>query len=302
MKTTSVFSVLFLALALSSAPVAAASSSQGAELLNLYQAGDSYLDERAHLLADERFDDSILVQLTQHEDWRVALEAQVLRAWRASPGPCAQVWASQPGVTAGGSPRFIAADLQSAELSPVMLERYLHGDDSVEVRGAIIELLARSEGTWAPALAASLTEEPDPTLRVDLVAAMRRAEASVALPALAQGLEDPDAAVRAQAALIAGWHEAGAELAQPLMVALSDGDPDVRAMAARSLGWRGVDAAWQPLQELLQDPEADVRLRALRALEHVDARRAADLPQLAVLARDGDARVSRLAEKLIEAR
>lgn len=146
---------------------------------------------------------------------------------------------------------------------------------------------------------ARLAGEPEGPTRRDLVTALRRAPAARALPVLRTGLASPDPAVRAAAALASGRRFDGETLADLLLpTALDDADPKVRLAATRSLGLLRVPEAFAPLQVNLSHKSADVRLVTLRALARIDAERAAELPELARLQLDADARIADSATKV----
>ena len=83
--------------------------------------------------------------------------------------------------------------------------------------------------------------------------------------------------------------DAGAGRSARLLGGLSETTPEVRGFAARSAGWTGLAAAWDELVVLLGDVEPDNRLKALRALERLDADATANLDALDTLAVMGNA-------------
>ena len=146
---------------------------------------------------------------------------------------------------------------------------------------------------------ARLARTPEGDARRPLMQQVRRAPATLALPALRAGLADPDPTMRAAAALATGRRRDGNALAGEL-IALATGDavPAVRAAACRGLGQLGHPEAFLPLQQNLSHETAEVRLAALRALARIDAARASALPELGRLQLDPDARVAGAATKV----
>ena len=86
--------------------------------------------------------------------------------------------------------------------------------------------------------------------------------------------------------------------AAALVARLKDPDPAVRAAAGQALGWFAHAPAWAALEASVADEDATVRLRALRALQRIDARRAADSAAVQAAARDLDPKVARAAQQI----
>jgi HEAT repeat protein len=93
-----------------------------------------------------------------------------------------------------------------------------------------------------------------------------------ALEPLVAALADPDAAVRANAALALGEFEHSrpetlGTIVEPLAAAFDDESPPVRAMAAAALGRMKSPRAVEPLTELLSDESELVRTTAMWVLQ-----------------------------------
>ncbi|MBN2800303.1 MAG: HEAT repeat domain-containing protein [Deltaproteobacteria bacterium] len=230
--------------------------------------------------------------------WESAQRDALLAAWGADPETCLRAWEEAPSPTRAGFPRFASPAMRAPALRPLIVERLRAGGEDEATRAALAELLARSGPELEPALLGLIAEEQGPMVRRMLVSHLRWAEAEVCAQGLPLALGDADPGVRAEAAYVVGHRSDGARFAPSVVPLLSDAEPAVRAGAARALGWIAYAPAFDGLSALLVDPEPEVRLRSLRALERVDAARAAALPQLGALARDPDPRVARAAARL----
>ena len=277
---------------------AAAESGRAAALLDLHEAGGSYLLQRDALLADESLDGEALATLTTHGDWRVRHSVELLQGLRARPGLYAEIALAEPSFDRAGRPIFDLRAMRDPAARAFVVERFLHGGDVDSVRGALALSLVGLGTHWDRLQHHLLAGEEAVEVRLILVSSMRRAGAAAARAGLALGLADDAALVRAEAARSVGWRTDGELWADELLAALHDEALNVRAMAARALGWRQVEAAFGPLLIGLVDPAADVRLHTLRALSRIDREAACGLPALAELRRDPDPRVSGLAARL----
>lgn len=197
----------------------------------------------------------------------------------------------QPVSTRAQTPRF-AGDLggDQATIDALMAQRLVEGADADAVQGAIVTYLDGAEGL-EPLWTALYAERP--ALRVSILGNLRRTDAGVAVPLLSQGLSDADAAVRAEAARVAGYRQES-DLNKPLVGAFQDADAAVRRLAARSAGFRGDTLVFDDLRPLLADGVADVRRAALRAMSQLDHAATQRLPELAALAEDADPRTVKL--------
>lgn len=146
---------------------------------------------------------------------------------------------------------------------------------------------------------ARLAREPEGKGRQPLFRALRAGPAAQVMPALRAGFVHTDPAIRAASAMAAGRREDGARLV-PDLLALATGDAEgpVRIAATRGLAMLRATEAFEPLRANLGHPVPETRLSALRALARIDARRAAELPELGRLQLDPDARISGAATKI----
>jgi HEAT repeat protein len=210
----------------------------------------------------------------------------------------AHAWTTQPGMTRAGIPRFTDPTLYNPALTPVILERLSSGGEHDYVRLALVELLPRTGGDWDGALVDLYTTEQSADVRSVMVEVTRRAAPEDARSLLRQATDDTSALVRAAVMRTIPYVDDGAGMSAPLLAGLSDTNPEVRGFAARSAGWTGLAAAWDDLVVLLGDVEPDNRLKALRALERLDADATAKLDALDTLEIDLDPRVSRAAQQI----
>jgi hypothetical protein len=231
-------------------------------------------------------------------DVQVSTRAERLeRMVQEHPDLMAQVAAAEPvGTTRNGRPRFMQAFMLDPAAWPAIEQRLLNGDDSVEVRQALLVGLPMVDG-WAAVAEALMQDLEAPVLREGLVYLAGRSRSVGLQGVLEAGIVDVDPVVRATAAR--SWASmAGGD--QRLRVALSDGSAEVRAAAAWSVGVRGDSLSTTLLQGLLSDSEADVRLNALGALERVLGAKVAQQVDLRGLATDADDRVRRRVTGLLE--
>jgi HEAT repeat protein len=136
-----------------------------------------------------------------------------------------------------------------------------------------------------------------------LVAISQIASPSDALPALRQGLADPDAAVRLVAAarlrqLSKDAPSASVPAAADLAQALEDNDPRVREAAAEALANLG-EAAVEPLGKYVDSKKAPTRQLAIACLGKIGPDAKAALPLVEKHLSDEDAEVRRVAEAVV---
>ncbi len=284
------------------APGLHAEESLSGVLVELHEAGRSYLLQRDALLADDSLRDEALALLMEHDDWRVRHTAELLRALRLRPDVHAIVSTVEPAYDRAGRPRFDLPVMRDPDARAVVVERLLHADEPAPVRAALALSLVGLRADWDRLQIDLLSQEHAREVRLILVSSMRRAGTPAALSGLALGLADEDAQVRAEACRSVGWRSDGELWSEQLVEALNDGDPEVRAMAARALGWRQIDSAFESILPGLRDDSADVRLHSLRALSRLDGGATRDLAAVVELQSDSDARVARLAARIIAPR
>lgn len=134
-----------------------------------------------------------------------------------------------------------------------------------------------------------------------------------AIPALIQGLADPDVQIRRNVALFlaaagGGWYQSGRRLdvrncLPALIVALTDADPRVQHLAAQAVGAIGADAAAAVPQliALLASPDEGSRNAACIALTGIGRVGREALPALRRALGDPISDVRRFAQRAIDA-
>ncbi len=205
----------------------------------------------------------------------------------------------QPQKARNGSLRFSDAQLVQPAATPLLIERLDKGNDSEEVRIALLGALPGTQGEYAAWALQSLESERSEAVRVALVDTMRLAgNSAAALKGLALGLADKDAKVRIRAAFAIGRRADGLALTDSLVNALGDRNTELQATAARALGNLGATDAFEKVLALLDSNDSNVRLESLRTLGRINAERASTLPLLTTLAKDSDERMRTAAAKV----
>jgi HEAT repeat protein len=202
----------------------------------------------------------------------------------------------QPRMTRARFLRFTTSAIHDPVVAEVFIERLADGNESPEVRAALVEALPRTGGDYADAVLSLYGDEPEASVRTAMVGALQRAPAVQAREGIALGLEDRDAHVRAEAARVAGARPEIVELEAALADHVDDRDAEVRAAAIRSLGLVGADDKLDAVSSRLRDDDATVRLEALRALRRLDPAGAAG--KVSVLVDDDNEIVRKAAQKL----
>ncbi|MCP4444745.1 MAG: hypothetical protein GY811_05275 [Myxococcales bacterium] len=205
----------------------------------------------------------------------------------------------QPQKARNGGLRFSDAKLVQASAAPLLLERLQSGNESEEVRRALVLALPGTQGKYAADAVQLLRTERSEVLRAALVGSMRLAnDSAAALEGLALGMEDSATSVRVRAAFAIGRRADGLALADSLVAALADKSTELQATATRALGNLAAADAFDKVAALLASGDAQVRLEALRALGRIDAARAAKRPELTKLSQDSDERIRTAATKV----
>ena len=204
---------------------------------------------------------------------------------------------AQPSPTRAGMLRFLGDQWVNPEWTPLYLSRLESPSTPPEVRYALIDLMARSGGNYVDGILELWPKEQDPkakALMLDLVKRMT-AEDAQKLFELAHGDNDPTVQEafyrnlpRQSTVVQAVW----------LLDGLQSESPEVLEMAIRSAGWLQMEAAFEPLQKSLKSTSPLIRLRALRALERIDANATAQLKSVKNLTQDTDPKVARAATQI----
>ncbi len=234
----------------------------------------------------------------QDGDWVSVLTAQAALVEQRSPELALAMTDMVPSRTRAGSMRFTDPALRNPDAAPLLLVRLATGADDAGLRVALVDAARRTGGDWAPAIAAMAPMETDVAVRRMMVEVLDRAPIALATVALQSAVVDLEPDVRGAAARAIGGNADGAVLGSLLLPLIDDGDPKVRAEACRSAGWLSVTDAWDALVVRVSDKDADVRLRAMRALERLDAGRAAALPAIRAAVNDADPTAARAARKI----
>ena len=181
-----------------------------------------------------------------------------------------ELHALQPTVTRAGFPRFSTAAVNDPIVADVFLLRLEEGQESPEIRAALVAALPRTGGEFATRLVALLSSESDTKVRVSMMAAFERAPMAAAHQGLRAGLGDAQPQVRAQAATSFAERSDATALLDDVIALMADADPQVRAAAIRSVGLVADESHAQDVAQGLGDPDAKVRLEAVRALRRID--------------------------------
>ena len=233
------------------------------------------------------------------DDWEAWVQTEVTRIQTDGPESYNALRDLRPRTTRAGFPRFTGPLVRDPNAAPIFLDRYMNGNEPVEVKAALIEALPRTGGEYAAALVDLYGREQEARVREVMMSTLRVAkDADSALALLGLGLGDTNARVRAEAARMTARRRDGARLSSELITAAGDKDAVVQVEAMRALGAHKVDAAKEALTVELKATDADVRLNALRALGRIDEAYTKALPELATLAKDDDARIAKAAAKL----
>lgn len=227
-----------------------------------------------------------------------ALESAEELSLSGAPGLADAIATDGPLPSRNGQPLFTNPDWRVPEAAGALIVRIASGQDAPEARVGLLGALARTGGDWTEAVAGMAQLEEDALVRRMMVEVLRDAPIDIAREAVTFAVRDNDEDVRLAAIRVVGNHKQGAALADLVFPSLHDESAAVRAEAARSIGYAGITGAFDAIRALLADPDADVRFRALRTLQHLDAARAATLPELAQLSSDKDARIAREVNRL----
>lgn len=230
-------------------------------------------------------------------DWRTSVEQAVTQLRQDDPQRATSLYDLGPRSTRAQTLRFSGPLVRDPIAAAVFLDRLAQGQETPEVRAALVEALPRTTGPFGPALVDLFDTESEEAVRLQMVAVMRTADAASARTVLELGFGDTAAAVRAESAKTVARRRDGASFEAPLMVAAADADTGVKGQAMRALGALGVEGAKSLLEDELDAISPELRLEAVRALTRIDPAYAAGLSSIRALVSDGDERVAKAAAK-----
>ena len=96
-------------------------------------------------------------RLSLNERWEIRLQAQLVTIWREVPEKAIECWTHAPGITRNGMYRFAGENWRGPDAAPLLIERFIHGNDEPEVRAALIAALQHTNGDWSEALVSLLS-------------------------------------------------------------------------------------------------------------------------------------------------
>ena len=265
------------------------------DLLDAFEASSQYEQHRTALIANNQLTNNDLSRLSTHDNWEIRLQAQIVSIWRVNPERASQCWTDAPGITRNGMPRFAGEPWRGPDAAPLLIERFIQGNDDTETRAALIAALQYTKGDWSQAVVSLFAVETEERVREVMADVLRYAESDAAWLGLSSAAQDDSANVRSAAMRSIGSRSDGAIGAEILLGAMTDPHAGVRAMAARSTGWLEIAPNWNALRPLISDENAEVRLHALRSMKRIDAVRTAQLTELHTLQNDTNDKVRRLA-------
>jgi HEAT repeat protein len=156
------------------------------------------------------------------------------------------------------------------------------GHHDISVRRSVVELLgsylaAIPPNEWNTDVAiavGSLTADPDPSVRIAAIRALRGATVGNAIEPLLSALTDKDGSIRREAAIalrgraIAGRRHHHARVIEELINASRDDLPTVRTAALESLGYErsSSPAVVEAAKTALKDPSTEVRIAGVHLL------------------------------------
>ncbi|WP_054812460.1 HEAT repeat domain-containing protein [Nocardia arizonensis] len=269
------------------------------------------LRQVARALEDPAFTPSALIgDLIRRTEERIEREQELLERLRAVRASASSEWQSALRITEllRGLNSSDPARRQQTVLTPVedvpvptdLLAAAILSESDPNVAGALRWALARSGAEGVASVRAGLRSD-DVTVRRRAVSAIAEIPGDEAAAALSDALGDPDATVRAHAALACGAY--GAITAAPLLVAMVvDGVNDVEAaevLGALALDPDHADRIMTALVDELAAPDANpaARLRVTQALAELPGTLALDVVR--DLAHDSDRTVALTASSLV---
>jgi HEAT repeat protein len=183
----------------------------------------------------------VLMGLAWGADWEARMEQAVTEGWEQNPTLFEAVLTVEPRATRAGFLRYDDPLLNDPQVTALLVQRLVSGNDEPPVRRALADALVRSlpEGTgeWGDAWVALIAAEADPMVAETLVSGLRYAPVDVAMEGLRKALLSGLPQVRAAAARTIAWRKDGWLLTNELRQALDDSDEEVRSSASRALRW-----------------------------------------------------------------
>lgn len=198
-------------------------------------------------------------------------------------------------------PAFQAIVTKDPRAAAVLLARIQSTKEPDDVRIALIRQLPFTNGEWSEAAAHLIRYEAEPSVRRELILAMRFAASEHAVTGLRRALSDEEPELRAAAARIAGFHQAAVALEAELVAHLI-GEPDweTRVEVARTLGRLRLGGAFSALVTALDDRDWRVRRESLIALDLIDHDQAVANARVQAAARDRNAQVAAQAKRMLK--
>ncbi|WP_181794717.1 MerR family transcriptional regulator [Streptomyces sp. WELS2] len=266
------------------------------------------LKQIGRALQDPAFEPSAVVgDLIRWTEDRLERERELLERLRAIDASAPAGWQDVlrlveliQGLTSASAARrqqTVLAPPEGASAPADLLARAVLAETDPHVAGALRWALARSDGDGMAALTAGMRSEDPAVVRRAVLAIAGMADVPGAAAVLTEALDDPDATVRGQAALVLGRR--GVTAAVPALVAMVvEGSHDVEAAEILGTLARDPDRADRITTALGAELAASAtgsaaRMRLAQALIELSGTIGQDV--LRRLARDDDPAVARLA-------
>ena len=245
----------------------------------LLQASRGHSDFRvrsrvAELLGDAGHPEAVstLAEAARDPEWPV--RATAIGAWaRCSPvDPTPALLCLEDGEETVRNAAIEAlrtlSPLRSVPDDALPLLRRLAMAANVEMRTAVLDVLAQSRPEVAAEVALRLLDDPSDDLRARALDAVAPLRSPLAVGALARALRDPSTRVRARAAQHLG--DVGTpDALRALVHATFDADAQTREPIAQALARRGYAAIQDVLDEFMASPAEEARLAVLWTLGKV---------------------------------
>lgn len=174
---------------------------------------------------------------------------------------------ASPDATSRGRSAARLKALGNGAAAPA-LAAALHAETEPSVQVQLLSAFATLAGSEGIQVVSPHLSAPSPEVRIAALKALLTLEPAQAAPHLSAAMKDPDRSVRRRASLLAlGLAGDGAlRLGEQ---AIGDDDPEVRALGARALGAAGGEQARALLLQALRDGELKVRQAAAESLSRI---------------------------------